>query len=89
MQNGYTALTRAIVFNQFEVAKQLCITRPALRKIGDNVSCTMITVFRFTEVIKSNYETTTVQATKCNFLNLIGTAGSFVFDIPWMLVTVR
>jgi len=37
-QNGFTALTRAIVYNQFEVAKQLCITRPALRKIGDNVS---------------------------------------------------
>lgn len=35
-RNGYTALTRAIVFNQVEVANQLCIRRPALRKIGDN-----------------------------------------------------
>ncbi|XP_045174795.1 uncharacterized protein LOC123536065 isoform X3 [Mercenaria mercenaria] len=35
-KNGYTALTRAVVFNQFETAKELCTRRPALRKIGDN-----------------------------------------------------
>lgn len=35
-RNGYTALTRAIVFNQIEVAKTLCTLKPALRKMGDN-----------------------------------------------------
>ncbi|KAL4224476.1 hypothetical protein ACF0H5_015177 [Mactra antiquata] len=35
-KNGYTALTRAIVFNRFKAAEKLIIHRPALRKIGDN-----------------------------------------------------
>ncbi|XP_060599332.1 uncharacterized protein LOC132752936 isoform X2 [Ruditapes philippinarum] len=35
-KNGFTALTRAIVFNQFDAARELCTRRPALRKIGDN-----------------------------------------------------
>lgn len=35
-KNGYTALIRAVVFNQYEVANSLCIHRPALRKMADN-----------------------------------------------------
>ncbi|XP_052268283.1 uncharacterized protein LOC127869655 isoform X2 [Dreissena polymorpha] len=35
-KNGYTALIRAIAFNQYEVANQLCILRPPLKKIADN-----------------------------------------------------
>ncbi|XP_064603384.1 poly [ADP-ribose] polymerase tankyrase-1-like [Liolophura sinensis] len=35
-KNGYTALTRAMVFNQVEVGRQLCIDRPVLRTIPDN-----------------------------------------------------
>ncbi|KAK7098777.1 serine/threonine-protein phosphatase 6 regulatory ankyrin repeat subunit B-like isoform X2 [Littorina saxatilis] len=35
-KNGYTALIRAIVFNQPEVAKYLCTSRPVLKSIPDN-----------------------------------------------------
>ncbi|XP_076450960.1 uncharacterized protein LOC143286908 isoform X2 [Babylonia areolata] len=35
-KNGYTALIRAIVFNQPDVAKCLCTSRPALKSIPDN-----------------------------------------------------
>lgn len=35
-KNGYTALIRAVVFNQLDVANLLCIHRPALRKMPDN-----------------------------------------------------
>nr|KAG5699467.1 hypothetical protein BaRGS_016313 [Batillaria attramentaria] len=35
-KNGYTALIRAVVFNQPEVAKCLCTSRPVLKSIPDN-----------------------------------------------------
>lgn len=35
-KNGYTALIRAIVFNQPEIAKYLCTSRPDLKVIPDN-----------------------------------------------------
>lgn len=35
-KNGYTALIRAIVFNQPEAAKCLCTSRPVLKSIPDN-----------------------------------------------------
>ena len=44
-QNGYTALIRAIVFNQPEVAKYLCTSRPVLKSIPDNVSKFVMFVF--------------------------------------------
>ena len=37
-KNGYTALTRAIVYAQLEAAEILITERPALRQIPDNVS---------------------------------------------------
>ena len=36
-QNGYTALIRAIVFNQCEIADLLMTERPSLKDIPDNV----------------------------------------------------
>lgn len=38
LQNGYTAMIRAVAFQQYEVVRLLCITRPALKSIPDNVS---------------------------------------------------
>lgn len=35
-KNGYTALTRAIVFHQLDVAKYLCTSRPDLKLMPDN-----------------------------------------------------
>lgn len=35
-KNGYTALIRAIVFNQLEAAQALCLTRPQYKRIADN-----------------------------------------------------
>ena len=46
-QNGYTALIRAVVFNQLDVANLLCIHRPALRKMPDNVSSSMVVIDRY------------------------------------------
>ncbi|ELU12161.1 hypothetical protein CAPTEDRAFT_224998 [Capitella teleta] len=37
-RNGFTALTRAVVFNQPAVAKELLVHRPELRMIGDNLN---------------------------------------------------
>ncbi|XP_033751863.1 uncharacterized protein LOC117335785 isoform X1 [Pecten maximus] len=37
-RNGYTALTRAIVFRQFNICKFLCTTRPHLKSIPDNMN---------------------------------------------------
>ena len=36
-QNGYTALTRAVVFNQLRSAELLLTDRPQLKLIADNV----------------------------------------------------
>lgn len=38
LQNGYTAMIRAVAFQQYEVVRLLCITRPVLKSIPDNVS---------------------------------------------------
>ncbi|XP_022307637.2 uncharacterized protein LOC111113633 isoform X1 [Crassostrea virginica] len=35
-KNGYTAMIRAVAFQQYEVVRLLCITRPALKSIPDN-----------------------------------------------------
>jgi len=35
-KNGFTALTRAIVFNKLEVVKYLCVSRPQLKTLPDN-----------------------------------------------------
>ena len=43
-QNGYTALTRAVVYNQPLVAETLMVHRPELRLIGDNVGSPAISL---------------------------------------------
>ncbi|XP_061167109.1 putative ankyrin repeat protein RF_0381 isoform X3 [Saccostrea echinata] len=35
-KNGYTAMIRAVAFQQYEVVRLLCITRPILKSIPDN-----------------------------------------------------
>lgn len=35
-KNGYTAMIRAVAFQQYEVVRYLCITRPVLKSIPDN-----------------------------------------------------
>lgn len=37
-RNGYTALTRAIVFRQYKVCQFLCTTRPHLKSVPDNMN---------------------------------------------------
>lgn len=35
-RNGYTAMTRAVVFQQYDVIEYLCTTRPVLKTLPDN-----------------------------------------------------
>ncbi|OWF53007.1 uncharacterized protein LOC110446964 [Mizuhopecten yessoensis] len=37
-RNGYTVLTRAIVFHKYDICKHLCTVRPELRSIPDNMN---------------------------------------------------